>query len=152
MISKAEKRWLLPVLVILAGMCVYFICSRLGSPPDALAQLRTGEENGILVVPIQTERDRYGLAIVDTIGETLWIYEISTRGPAHNRLKLLAARSWQYDKLLQQYNTAEPKPEQVKLLLEKLSQPQKKQTKERQQNSEVNILEKVIPDDKDSSG
>ncbi len=39
-------------------------------------------------------------------------------------MKLLAARSWRYDRQLEQYNTAEPKPEQIKALLEKLGQQQ----------------------------
>jgi len=36
---------------------------------------------------------------------------------------LLAARSWKYDRLLEEYNASEPRPKQVKLLLEKLMQP-----------------------------
>ena len=92
--------------------------------------MQAGSESGILVVPVQIERDSYGIAMIDTVGQNLWIYEINSRGPAHSRLKLLAARSWRYDKLLQQYNTAEPKPEQVKSLLENLQQTLKEQNKE----------------------
>jgi len=110
----------MPALVVLGVLCLLFIGSKLGSPANAQAELQTSDDGQILVVPIQLERDSYGLAMVDTVGQTLWIYELNSRGPAHNRLKLLAARSWRYDKLLQQYNTAEPKPEQVKILLEDL--------------------------------
>ncbi|HEW79161.1 MAG TPA: hypothetical protein ENH34_04245 [Phycisphaerales bacterium] len=101
---------------------------------------QAGTENGILVIPVQIERDSYGLAMVDTAGQTIWIYEINSRGSAHNRLRLLAARSWRYDRLLQQYNTAEPKPEQVKMLLKDLG---------RQRDSDINILERAKPNDKD---
>jgi hypothetical protein len=67
-------------------------------------------------------------------------------GPAHNRLKLFAARSWQYDRLLKQYNTAEPKPEQVKMLLEEESGKQpKEQVKEKQQKLDVNTVEANEP-------
>ena len=120
MISGTERRWLMPALVVLGVLCLLFIGSKLGSPANAQAELQTSDDGQILVVPIQLERDSYGRAMVDTVGQTLWIYELNSRGPAHNRLKLLAARSWRYDKLLQQYNTAEPKPEQVKRLLEDL--------------------------------
>jgi len=74
------------------------------------------------VVPIQLGREAYGIAMVDTVGQTLWVYEINSRGPAYNRLRLFAARSWRYDKLLKEYNTADPKPERVKQILETLVQ------------------------------
>ena len=57
--------------------------------------------------------------MVDKTGKTLWIYEISSRGPATQRLKLLAARNFEYDQMLQNYNTAEPRPGQVKEILQK---------------------------------
>ena len=143
MISGAEKRWLLLTFIVLGVLALFFIGSKLGSPASAEAELQTGSNSKILVVPIQTERDKYGLAMVDTVGQTLWIYEINSTGPAHSRLRLLAARSWQYDRLLKQYNTAEPKPEQVRTLLEEEEsgkQP-KEQVKEKQEGSDVNVVE-----------
>ena len=150
--TRTERRWLLPAFIVLGVLCLFFIGSKLGSPANAQVQLRTGMEGGILVIPVQVERDSYGIAMVDTVGQTLWIYELNSRGPAHNRLKLLAARSWRYDRLLQQYNTAEPKPEQVKMLLENLGQPQKERNKEKQQDSNTNILEIAEPNERDFGG
>ena len=71
-----------------------------------------------MAVTVQLDRESYGLAMIDTVNETMWVYGINVHGPAHSRLKLLAARSWKYDKLLEGYNTAEPKPQQVKTMLE----------------------------------
>ena len=136
--SETEKRWILPAFAVLVVLCVFFIGGKLDSPTNAQAQLQASTDGQILAVPIQIARDSYGLVMVDTAGQTLWIYEISSYGPAHSRLKLLAARSWRYDRLLQQYNTAEPKPEQVKMLLENLGQLQKEQNKEKQQDSDIN--------------
>ena len=140
MTSGTERRWLLSVFIILGALCLFFIANRSGSSANAQVEPQAGTENGILVIPVQIERDSYGLAMVDTAGQTIWIYEINSRGSAHNRLRLLAARSWRYDRLLQQYNTAEPKPEQVKMLLKDLG---------RQQDSNINILERAKPNDKD---
>lgn len=145
MLSGTEKRWLLPAFIVLGALCIFFIGGKLGSPTNAEAQFQTGTEGGILVIPVQIGRDSYGLAMVDTIGQTLWIYELNTRGPTHNRLRLLAARSWRYDRLLQQFNTAEPKPEQVKMLLENLGQQPEKQNKGKQQEPDINILEIAEP-------
>ena len=147
--SGTEKRWVLPASIVLGGMCLLFIGSKLGSPASAQAELQASTDGRILVVPIQIERDSYGLAMVDTVGQTLWIYELNSRGPAHNRLRLLAARSWQYDRLLQQYNTAEPKPEQIKMLLENLGRLQKEPSKGKLQDSDINILEMAEPNGRD---
>ncbi len=147
MIPGTERRWLLPAFFVLGALCLFFVGGKLGLPKNAQGQLQSDTDSGILVVPVRLGRDSYGLAMVDTLGQTMWIYELNNRGPAHNRLKLLAARSWKYDKLLQQYNTAEPKPEQVRLLLESLGQQQKKHDREKQQDSDVNTLQVAEPND-----
>ncbi|HUS73207.1 MAG TPA: hypothetical protein VMY06_09090 [Sedimentisphaerales bacterium] len=147
-----EKRWLLPALIVPGVLIVLFIGSKLDPPATAQAELQTGTDSGILVVPVQIGRESYGLAMVDTVGQTLWIYELNNRGPAHSRLNLLAARSWRYDRLLQQYNTAEPKPEQVKMLLENLGQMQKTPKKEVQEVPDMDILEIAEPEGRDSGG
>lgn len=150
--SGTQRRWLLPTFVVLVVLCLFFIGAKLGSPEDAQAKLHTGTETGILVLPVQTGRDSYGLVMVDTVGQTLWLYEINSRGPADSCLKLLAARSWQYDRLLQQYNTAEPKPEQVKMMLENLGQLDKEQSNKKQRHSEINILEIAEPNSRNIGG
>jgi hypothetical protein len=141
--SGIKGRWVLPTFIVLGVAALFFAGNKLGSPSNAKAELQTGSNSEIMVVPIQIERDKYGVAMVDTAGQTLWIYELNSTGPVHNRLRLLAARSWQYDRLLKQYNTAEPKPEQVRMLLEEeeLSKQPKKQVNEKQASSDVNTAE-----------
>ncbi len=141
--SRIGKKWALPTFIALGVLALFFAGSKLGSPANAQAELQPVSNGEIMVVPIQIERDKYGIAMVDTTSQTLWIYEINSMGPAHNRLKLLASRSWQYDRLLKQYNTAEPKPEQVKMLLEeeKSEKQPKEQIKEQKAGSDVNVAE-----------
>ena len=143
MVSRIEKKWALPAFIVLGVLALFFTSSKLGSPANAQAEVQSSSNSEIMVVPIQLERDKYGIAMVDTVGQTLWIYELNSMGPPHNRLRLLAARSWQYDKLLKQYNTAEPKPEQVKMLLEEeLSGKQpKEQVNEKQESLDVSTAE-----------
>jgi ABC-type molybdate transport system ATPase subunit len=148
MVSGTERRWLLLTFIVLGVLALFFVGSKLGSPANAEAEsLRNNSE--ILVVPIQIEREKYGLAMVDTVGQTLWIYELNSMGPAHSRLRLLAARSWQYDRLLKQYNTAEPKPEQVRMLLEEeeLGKQPKEQVKEKQKDLDANTEEAAEPNE-----
>ncbi|MHC4362587.1 MAG: hypothetical protein ACYSTZ_07155 [Planctomycetota bacterium] len=146
--SGAEKRWLLPVLIGLGVMFFFFLGRRLGTPVPAQADPQVGGDGKIMVVPIQIARENYGLAMVDTVSQTLWIYEINNRGPVHRRLSLLAARSWQYDRLLERYNTDEPKPEQVRILLEELGRPSKQQSKGKLKDSGLGILQMAEPDEK----
>ena len=136
--SKNQRQWLLTAVIAVTAVCLFWLGGRFTTPANVQAQPQIGYSDGVMVIPIQLERDLYGIAMVDTNAQTLWVYEVRSRGPAYNRLKLLAARSWRYDKLLKQYNTADPNPEQVKLLLESLTPTQK-------QNSQENILEIAEP-------
>jgi len=131
-IKKSWRLWLVPGVVAIA---VLFLGGGLTSAPGVESEL-TGRVDGIVIVSVQVGRDAYGLAMVDTIGKTLWVYEISARAPK-NRLRLLAARDWQYDQLLAEYNTGEPRPRQVRELLEKLNMPQKVKRRTRQELEEL---------------
>jgi hypothetical protein len=131
-VKKSWRWWLVPAVVAIA---LLFLGGGLKSAPGA-GSVSNGRADAIMVVPVQLGRDAYGLAMVDTIGKTLWVYEINARAPK-NQLRLLAARDWQYDQLLQEYNTGEPRPRQVKELLEKLDTPQKVQRRTRQELEEL---------------
>jgi uncharacterized membrane protein len=124
--SIIGKGWLLPVSLSLVLLFLFFVGGQSYNLAGAETQFQAVSGEHIIVIPVQLDRDNSGLAMIDTQRETLWIYEINNRGPAHNRLRLLAARSWKYDRLLEEYNTAEPRPKQVKLLLEKLMQQESK--------------------------
>lgn len=156
--SKTERKWLLPTVIAGAVLCLIFMAGRFGPQAKAHTELQAGTtDSGISVIPVQLTRDSYGLAMVNTVEQTIWLYEIDSRSPAHNRLRLLAARSWKYDRLLENYNTADPKPEQVKLMLEKLAQQQKplnseiqEMPEEPQQKQDINITEIAEPNDGNS--
>jgi hypothetical protein len=158
--SKTERKWLLPAVIAGAVLCLIFMAGRFGPPAKAHAELQAGAtDSGISVIPVQLARDSYGLAMIDTIEQTIWLYEIDNRPPAHNRLRLLAARSWEYDRRLKNYNTSDPKPDQVKMMLEKLSQQQKplnpeiqKMPEEPQQEQDVNIIEIAEPNGSNDVG
>lgn len=118
------KQCLIIGLLITAVVGIFIARNRLEFPARAQAMSAGVSDGRILVVPIQLGRDRYGIAMADTVAERLWVYEMQGRTMTGARLRLLAARSFKYDKLLDEYNTAEPRPHQVKELLEKLSQKQ----------------------------
>lgn len=153
-----ETGWYLPTLLTLGVICVFLLSGRVSQPAGAQVDEPVISGSNIHVVPIQIERDYYGVAMVDTASQTLWIYGMSGRGPAYSRLKLLAARNWRYDRMLKQYNTDEPKPEQVKMLLENVEQPLKEPVIEKkpkepiiekpQQPADTNLLQTAEPNNK----
>jgi len=81
----------------------------------ALAQpMRAGSAGGVMAFTGQIDRDEYGIIMVDADAGTLWIYHLKRPG---NQLKLLAARSWMYDRYLEEYNCAPPVPSEVAQLV-----------------------------------
>ncbi len=117
--TTQKGRGRLWVVLAIAAAGLVFVGEGLRSK-TALGNLsQRSETDNIAVVPVQIGRDNFGIVMVDKAGKTLWVYEISSRAPAPNRLRLLAARNFEYDQLLQDYNTAEPRPGQVKEILQK---------------------------------
>jgi hypothetical protein len=86
-----------------------------GDRPVALAQpvSRSGAR-GIFAFTGQLSKNTYGVFMVDVDTSTLWCYEVL---PAKPMLKLVAARSWKYDRYLEEFNidpdTAPPIIEQM---------------------------------------
>ena len=118
--NDSHRRWHFAAVLVIMAVVLFFVDNRVISQAPAAAQSSRVTTDNIVVVPVQVGRDSYGVAMVDKAGKTLWVYEFNSRGQAHNRMRLLAARSWEYDRLLRDYNSAEPKPEQVRDILRKL--------------------------------
>lgn len=78
----------------------------------------------ILAVPVQISRDNQGLAIIDTRNRTIWVYEFFDRQTGFKQIRLMAARSWEYDRLLTEWNSADPTPQQIRTILENIHQKQ----------------------------
>ena len=129
-------------MIVSGVLLVLFIIGR-PQLSDVNAQPQWGSEGDVSVMGIQIDRDRYGVAMVDRTSETIWIYEINSRGAGQNRLRLLAARSWRYDRRLEDLNNAEPRPEQIRMLLKSVEERRKEPNKEQQ--TELNILELAEP-------
>ncbi|MHC4647259.1 MAG: hypothetical protein ACYTBJ_17345 [Planctomycetota bacterium] len=147
--SGPGTKWLLPVLVILGAAGLLFVAGSIGSRANAQVEMPSVGDGRILAVPVQIDRDSYGIAMIDTVAQTLWVYELNSRGPAHKRLRLLAARSWRYDRLLEQYNTDEPTPEQVKLLMSNLGRKSETPNMPKKTDTDRSILRMAEPEARD---
>ncbi|HOW72964.1 MAG TPA: hypothetical protein PKY77_20380 [Phycisphaerae bacterium] len=67
----------------------------------------------------QLDGKTYGLFMMDVDSGTIWCYEIA-KGQAGmgSHLKLVAARSWIFDRYLEEFNVAAPTPAEVRQLVE----------------------------------
>ena len=77
-------------------------------------------------MPIQLRPGIEGIALIDKDNYTICIYQYQSHRPDHERLVLLAARSFRYDIQLEDYNTAEPRPAAIKDLIHQSSQSSEK--------------------------
>lgn len=76
--------------------------------PAAWAQPAGGAgARGIYAFPGPLTSSRYGLFMLDVDQGTIWCYEIDNAGGAL-KLRLAAARTWIYDRYLQDFNSAPP--------------------------------------------
>lgn len=65
-----------------------------------------GETGGVFVVPAQLGKELYGAYLIDSRMGSIVVYSFN---PNSNKLKLMAARTFVYDRSLEDYNT-EPSP------------------------------------------
>ncbi len=147
---QTDKLLLLGILAV-GLVYIWAAGGRMKMPDAAEAIPQDSSRAEVLVVPIQIDRDSYGIVMVDTTLQNLWIYKLEGRATVRNRLKLLAARSWEYDKLLKEFNTAEPTPKQVKRLLERLSadslKPAQDSKLNRREKEYEELIEQGIPEE-----
>jgi len=74
---------------------------------------------GVFAFTGQLDKNSYGLFMMDVDAGNVWVYEYV---PTTRRLRLAAARSYIYDRYLEDLMNEEPLPEQVRQLLERQRQ------------------------------
>lgn len=84
--------------------------------PEALAQAPMAGARGIFAFTGPLDKNRTGLWMMDVDAGNVWVYEYL---PATRKLRLAAARSFLFDRYLQDYNCDEPSIEQVRIMLDR---------------------------------
>ena len=141
------KKWSVFLLILsLLCLCAFLSTNRFSPYVTADTKDTYASDTNISVIPLQLSRDTYGLAMVDSLNQNICIYKLNDRGTVQSRFQLYAARSFKYDRLLQQYNTDEPKPQQIKMMLENWSKKTdqepiyKKEVKDANQGDEEQLI------------
>ncbi len=115
--------WVIAVLLAIIATALWMRPS--GSVvPAALAQTPPlAGARGIFAFTGPLDRDQYGLFMLDVDEGTVWCYAFDTVGGAR-KLRLVAARTWVYDRYLQDFNCAPPDFRMVqKLVSEQRTRP-----------------------------
>ena len=136
--SKLNVKIAAGILLTAAG--ILFVAG-FSEEQNAEKTVDTVQNPGVTAVPVQLGRDAYGLVMIDSESQTLWVYEFNTRGQTFDQLRLIAARTFAYDRQLTEWNTAAPTPTQVKQIVESMqAQQQEKQEKQQQKVEELQQL------------
>ena len=115
---------------LLANAAVSLYTHATGNAPDlildrtAFAQIGGAQANpgpmlgarGIFMMPAQLGPQSYGLYLMDVDAGTICIYQTA---PESRRFRLMAVRSFKYDRYLEDFNNDAPKPKDVQDLIEK---------------------------------
>jgi hypothetical protein len=88
----------------------------------ALGQVGSGipqaGARGIYAFTGQLTSKSYGLFMMDVDSGTVWCYEMQHGPNGDVQLKLVAARSWLYDRYLEEFNVADPVPSAVQAMVQ----------------------------------
>ncbi|MCH9022286.1 MAG: hypothetical protein IID32_05945 [Planctomycetes bacterium] len=68
----------------------------------------------VISFAVELSPGHQGIAVIDRENYTLCLYEYNQRGAPHERFVLLAVRSFRYDRMLEDYNNAQPRPDEIK--------------------------------------
>lgn len=73
---------------------------------------------GVFAFTGQLDHSRYGLFMMDVDQGTIWCYELESGAGGARKLRLIAARTFIYDRYLQDFNSAAPDFRMVRQLVE----------------------------------
>ena len=123
--------------ILLAGILVAML-SRGGMPTFARAAFAADQVppiaggGGVFIMPAQLGRDTWGCYLIDVDRQNLVVYDYL---PGVNKLKLVAARSYKYDRDLHDLST-EPTTEEIRRTVEKERNMRKGEENPQAQNPE----------------
>ncbi|MFQ5430103.1 MAG: hypothetical protein ACE5E1_07305 [Phycisphaerae bacterium] len=107
--------WVIALLLAIIATALVMRPSNLLNLPKAYGEAPMLGAKGLFAFTGQLDKNSYGLFMLDVDNSNVWCYQYV---PGRGRLKLVAARSFLYDRYLENLNCAEPTPAQVKLLLD----------------------------------
>jgi hypothetical protein len=106
--------WIIAILLAIIATTLVVRGKDLASPPAAYAEPPMAGARGVFAFTGQLDKNRYGLFMMDVDSSNLWCYEFV---PTTRKLRLVAARSFRWDRYLEDYQNEEPFPPTVQTML-----------------------------------
>lgn len=85
------------------------------SDPAFAQPVSSGGARGIFAFSGQLSKGTYGVYLVDVDAMTMWVYEYL---PQKGCMRLAAARTWRYDRYLENHNLCDLPPDVVEQMIE----------------------------------
>ncbi len=109
-------QWVIAGLLALIAAGLWLRVDSPGLTPALAQGQQLAGARGVYAFTGQIERGQYGLFMLDVDQGTVWCYAFETVGGA-SKLRLVAARTWIYDRYLQDFNCAPPGYREVRQLV-----------------------------------
>lgn len=115
--------WMLCVLLAVVATALISRRDESWLSSQAMAQVNvpggppTAGGRGIYAFTGQLGVKDYGLFMLDVDTGTVWCYEMARSRDGAFQLQLVAARSWIFDRFLEEFNVAKPTPSEVQLMV-----------------------------------
>jgi hypothetical protein len=106
--------FLLGITLLSLTMVIVMFCNK----QQAVGDTRGHKALPMIVTPVLLRSGMEAICLIDQENKTLAMYQYILTKPMQERLVLLAARSYKYDLMLDNFNTAEPHPDEVKTIIE----------------------------------
>lgn len=117
-VVRQSPQTVLWIIALLLAVIATVLLVRPGSP--MMVQPAFGDQpmvgaRGIFAFTGQLDKSTYGLFMMDVDARSIWCYQYL---PNTRKFKLVAARSFDYDRYLKNYNNESPDEDEVKAMLE----------------------------------
>lgn len=113
--NRQTVLWIIAILLAIIATALIVGPSGPTVLQSANAQSSMVGARGIFAFTGQLDENSYGLFMMDVDSSNVWVYQYQPNG---RKLKLVAARSFLYDRYLEDYMNDEPGPVQTKMMLD----------------------------------
>jgi len=107
--------WIIAVLLAIIATALIMRATEPLVVQRAYGDIPMAGARGVFAFTGQLDKNHYGLFMMDVDSGNIWCYEYL---PSTRKLKLVAARSFMYDRYLEDYACEEPTIEMVKCMLD----------------------------------
>lgn len=105
--------WVIAAALVVIAVCLVMLVDR-RSVAHAQSVSHAGAR-GVFAFTGQLTKNTYGVFLVDVDTATVWCYEYV---PGKPELRLVAGRTWTFDRYLKNFNAGSPSPEEIRELVE----------------------------------